>query len=201
MTLVPGARSGDDPGARGTTRVFFALGPHPEALPGLGDLQRRLLPLCRGRRVRPVIRANLHVTLAFSGDRTDEEIEALLAAAPTIELPREPIPARTGRVLGLPGPERPRVVALELESDGAIERLAKNVAACMDAIGCPRDRRPFKPHLTLLRMNSGQLHSASVDPVTVSLTTFGLHASLPGPSGVRYEPLWSAPLSPDLSIR
>ncbi|MDZ7827536.1 MAG: hypothetical protein U5R48_17775 [Gammaproteobacteria bacterium] len=53
MTLVPGARSGDDPGARGTTRVFFALGPDPEALPGLGDLQRRLLPLCRGRRVRP----------------------------------------------------------------------------------------------------------------------------------------------------
>lgn len=201
MTLVPGARSGDDPGARGTTRVFFALGPAPEALPGLGDLQRRLLPLCRGRRVRPVIRANLHVTLAFSGDRTDEEIEALIAAAPTIELPEAPILARTTRLLGLPRPERPRVVALALESDGAIERLAERVGQCMDAIGCPRDTRPFMPHLTLVRMNSGRLHPGSADPVEVPLTTFSLLASHPGPSGVRYEPLWSAELSSAASTR
>jgi 2'-5' RNA ligase len=181
--------------------VFFALGPDPVALPGLGDLQRRLLPLCRGRRVRPVIRANLHVTLAFSGDRTDEEIEALLAAAPTIELPDQPILARTGRVLGFPRPERPRVVALELESDGAIEHLAEQVGACMDAIGCPRDRRPFRAHLTLVRMNSGRLHPGSTDPVPVPLTTLALLASRPGPSGVRYEPLWSADLSSAASMR
>ncbi|MDZ7827535.1 MAG: RNA 2',3'-cyclic phosphodiesterase [Gammaproteobacteria bacterium] len=148
-----------------------------------------------------MIRANLHVTLAFSGDRTDEEVEALLAAAPTIGLPQEAILARTGRVPGLPRPERPRVVALELQSDGAIERLAGQVGQCMDAIGCPRDQRSFMAHLTLVRMNSGRLHPGEIDSVPVPLTTVGLYASQPGPSGVRYEPLWSAELSSAASMR
>ncbi len=193
MTLLPGSGSRDAPAVSRGTRVFFALGPDPDALPGLLERQRDLLLLCRGRRIRTVRPENLHVTLAFLGDRTDEEIAGLITAARNIALPQAPIRARTGDVLALPHPERPRVVALELLSDGTIEHLAVQVAERTEAIG-NRERRPFLAHLTLVRMNGGQLRPGAVEPMLVPLTTFALLASLTEPSGVRYEPLWSAEL-------
>jgi 2'-5' RNA ligase len=144
MVPSPPAARAALPAPPGVARCFVALRPDDAARAALGELALRLaraLP-----RARPVDAENLHLTLAFLGALDLQKapvIAAALRALPALhgswQLDRIGAFAR-GRVLWASGPAEP-----------ALERLAAQVRAALDAQGVAYDRRAFVPHVTLAR--------------------------------------------------
>lgn len=121
-----------------------------ELLPFVRAAQAALPPLPGLRLLRP---DQLHLTLAFIG----EVDQAKGLAARTVV---KSIPAgiggegRIARFLLLPSPKRARVVTLEIEDrEGVFAGVFETVMSGLEAAGVMRrEKRPFRPHLTVARM-------------------------------------------------
>jgi 2'-5' RNA ligase len=97
--------------------------------------------------------ANYHMTLKFLGDveqdRLNEVAEAAVSVAPRIH----PFRLAYGGFGGFPSLSRPRVIFYELEEGhGELAGLAGALEGALERIGFPRERRPFRAHLTLARI-------------------------------------------------
>jgi 2'-5' RNA ligase len=99
-------------------------------------------------RGRAVTRANLHITLAFLGHRSVEELPGILeatrdvaAAAPPIRL--EPVRYRETRSVGM---------LVLSDEGGAATAVAEDLHRRLEALGVyEREQRQWLPHLTVLR--------------------------------------------------
>ena len=103
-----------------------------------------------GARLVPAV--NLHVTVQFLGDLSQQIVEQVAAAL--IEGGGGPVVrVRTGQVVARPSWQRARLVALELHDlDGALSSLARRVEDLTGAmIGGAVSNRPLWPHITLAR--------------------------------------------------
>jgi 2'-5' RNA ligase len=136
-----------------TLRTFIAIELDRALKDDLGRLQERLRSQVAPRSVRWVRPEAMHLTLKFLGDTPLEktkEVEGALALA-TAE-----VPPFTFTVAGLgcfPNTRRPRVVWVGLqEITGALVRLRDAVETHVAPLGFPTERRSFKPHLTLGRV-------------------------------------------------
>jgi 2'-5' RNA ligase len=142
--------------------------------------------------MRRVPQANLHVTLAFLGERAPED--ATTVAALLDELARPVGELAVGGALWLP-PRRPGVLAVALEAGPGLGDLhAGLVAALADAIGFEPERRALRPHVTVARPRRDRsLRATALDPPPPALTFepegLVLYRSHTGPGGARYEPL------------
>lgn len=177
------------------TRAFVAI-PMPE------DAAARLAGLARGLAVgRRVPEENLHLTLSFLGDVTDEGLGELhdtlsgIRAAP-VELRFEG--------LGLFGEDRPRALWAAVAGDPALLALQKQVERAARKAGLSPEARRFVPHVTLVRMkgrreDAGPLArfladrgGASAPPLRA--VAFSLMSSRLRPEGAEYEELARYPL-------
>jgi 2'-5' RNA ligase len=168
-------------------RLFFALLPEPDALAGLVAILDGLSRL-RGRPVRP---PNLHLTLAFIGAADAGMIACLrdraaaVRAAPfELSLDRLGHFPRSG-VLWL-GSSEPQPALLDLVA-------ALNVA--LSPCGYEPERRPYAPHVTLMRKLGRRPRLATPRPVSWRAREFVLMESIPEPGGVSYRSLEAYPLS------
>jgi 2'-5' RNA ligase len=135
-----------------TMRVFFAFDLTQSTKANLNKLIDELRSRDHGDRVRWVRVENLHVTLHFIGNVSPDSVPRLLHAV-SQELVRErPIATQLTALHLFPSEKRPHVIALGLESDESLKRLAEAVKRGVSAVGMPSDKRPFKPHLTLGRI-------------------------------------------------
>ena len=133
-------------------RVFFAFDLPKSIKADLDNLIDELRSRDHGNRVRWVRVENLHVTLHFIGNVSPDSVPRLLHAV-SQELVRErPIATRLTALHLFPSEKRPRVIAMGLESDESLMRLAEAVKRGVSAVGLPSDKRPFKAHLTLGRI-------------------------------------------------
>jgi 2'-5' RNA ligase len=133
--------------------------PLPEALlPAVLDAQRDVAELAG---VRLVTREQLHVTLAFLGEVAPEVSQAVADVVRGLGAVNGGQALLAG-LLPLPSARRARVVALAItDSDGVFERLYSNIWTELERKGIGRrEKRPFRPHLTLARLNP----PASVQP-------------------------------------
>lgn len=104
------------------------------------------------RALRPVPEDSLHVTLAFLGERPEEDLPALGAAVEGCgELPG---PLALGAPLWL-SPRRPHVLTVEVLGDvrDVYRRLLDGLRA---AIGYEPERRELRPHVTVCRVRRGE---------------------------------------------
>lgn len=139
--------------------------------------------------LRPVAPESLHLTLAFLGERTEEEaarVGTLLAGV------ARPVGALAlGPVRWLP-PRRPGVLAVEVDDPtGALRALqADLVAALRSAIGFAPERRPFLAHVTVARVKrSARAPSVAVEAPggePFAATAVTLFQSRPSSQGARY---------------
>lgn len=169
-------------------RVFFALRPDPSSLSQLHRLQQTLP---QSEAWRPVAPSSMHLTLAFLGERADDDIRVLLQAVTAITLP--PMLHRSGGWLWLPTADRPRVLAVAVLADPALESLAETLWQALDAAGWARPERRWLPHVTLARIG-GRLACPSLQPpatATLGWDSLGLFESRLTPQGPCYRPLWS----------
>lgn len=131
------------------TRTFIALELDPEITSHLTQLLLRVAPaLPAFRWVDPT---SIHLTLAFLGELTKEELHRAFKAAEITAQESLPITYNLKKI-GIFGPvDEPRVIWVGLEeSAGRLPRLHKKLQQVLRARGFVGDDR-FTPHLTLGR--------------------------------------------------
>ena len=193
------------------TRAFVALLLDEAMRASVGAEIERLRPLSRA--VAWVPAANLHLTLRFLGERSDEqlgEVEAALVEAAAVTAPF----ALTLHGLGaFPGLERPRILWVGI-ADGALSarEVQARVEAALERRGMPRERQAWHPHLTIGRIFDERAWRREAGlPLRQALAaaarrSFGILAvprialmrSDLSPQGARYRELASAELTPGL---
>lgn len=136
---------------------------------------------------------DLHLTLAFLGNRSSDEIEALLRA---IDEAAAIVPPQ--RVV-LSGPtgyrELARLAMLVFDDDGNGQALWRELNARLaEAVGYePRRAEGWLPHITIARFT----RRPHLDPPLEQLPSFspvslGLFETVPGPRRPRYRPVGKA---------
>ncbi len=177
-------------------RLFVALD-LPEAVRrSLADVIEQLKPKCREARwVRP---ESMHLTLKFIGhaiaDGDAQKLGELRAALSAIHS-NEPIELHFRGIGFFPNERRPRVVWCGIQAAPNLAEIAVKIDRALGALGIPREKRDFVPHLTLARIDpprrvdalaraAAQLQSADFGSARES--EFFLFESKLKPSGAEY---------------
>ncbi len=177
----------------GLERLFVAVPLPPAVLERVQSEQAKLstLGIDGLRLMRP---EQLHVTLAFIGEVDASRREA---ARLVVEGLAGEVGGLTflGGVLPLPSPRRARVIALEIDDpEHVFTRLHDAVMVGLEANGLTRrETRPFRPHLTIARLNpptSVQPRSECVR-AAYPVESVQLYRSELGHDGARYTVLAS----------
>lgn len=177
-------------------RAFLAVDPGETLRAALADLGREV-PVGR-----PVAEENLHLTLAFLGDITGEEAEALHDG-----LAGRLLPGVRLRLAGLELWGGPAVLVIKAEREEGLMRVQEIVAGAARQAGVAPARRRFRPHVTLARFRKGlgpaaeaRLRGFVAARGAVRLPEMGaervvfLRSEL-HPDGVRYEEMAAYPLA------
>lgn len=153
--------------------------------------------------LRRVPAESLHLTLAFLGDRSPEDVERIAGA---MEMVAEiPVLIELGAPVGRPAQGRPRLIALPALNRvcWAVEGVQADLSEILLLKGLYQpDKRPFWPHVTVARVRAegrGSRRPMRVDvpsgpSPTVRTGLFNgvrisLYRSELQPSGARYVPL------------
>jgi 2'-5' RNA ligase len=169
-------------------RSFVALRFGPDAENDIARIQS-MLP--HGRALPP---QNLHLTLAFLDEQTEEALEAV-----AIELDRLQRPALALRFHGI-GVFGTNALGLVCVPDPALDGLQAGVTRALRRAGLRIADRRFRPHLTLRRLPGGQMPPQALlsrDPLGAGPLTaraLTLEASTLRPDGPRYDTLAAWPL-------
>jgi 2'-5' RNA ligase len=138
---------------------------------------------------RPIPEGNLHVTLAFLGNRPETDVELI---RPIVEAEHEAPSLAFGDILTLK-----RVLAAELTGD--LQPLQARVAKSLEAAGVyTPETRPFRPHVTLARLRPRTKPprgiTLTLEPRSFHGEAVTLYASRLHPDGARYEALVTSSL-------
>lgn len=177
------------------TRAFVAI-PMPEEVAARLSRLARGLPV--GRRVRE---ENLHLTLAFLGDVSDDGLEEAHAALAAIRA--APVELRF-EGLGVFGESKPRALYAAVAPAPGLVELQQSVVRAVRRAGIAPEARRFVPHVTLARFRGFDSEAvalaafltahggAGIAPVRV--VAFSLMSSRLRPDGAVYEELALYPL-------
>lgn len=166
----------------GRTRLFFALWPDQRVRESLSALARVAKTDCGGRIMQP---RNLHLTLAFLGDTVEAQRDAAVAAASRVKMsPISLVVDRSGyfRQAGDRG-----VVWVGCGTVPSLFALAASLRAKLREAGVPFDRKPFVPHVTLLRDARAPKVPMDIPPVQWAVRDFALIASTHDAHGPLYR--------------
>ena len=191
-----------------TVRAFVAV----ELPPHVGDTLSglvRFLDAERVRGLRTVAPDAVHLTLKYLGDVQESQTAAIEAALLDAAAGRPALVLKLDQAGVFPQRGAPRVlwVGLAGDTDG-LAALQTRVEEALEALGFPREGRPFHPHLTIGRMRerttaADRVHarqallSAPFEPgQTLPVDALSLMQSILRPAGARYRRLASIPLGP-----
>lgn len=164
-------------------RAFVGL-PLPE--PWIDPLLRAQSRLPGGR---PVPEDDLHLTLAFLDDQTEDKLEAL---HDLLDARRDKAAVLEPLAFAVFGAGRARLVALDLRATPDLSALRDGVRNAVRRAGIDLPRERFRPHVTLLR------YPASAPPegdrLMRALTGLGAPAITPAPAPA--VAMWTSRLTP-----
>ena len=166
-------------------RAFVGV-PVPEGWHGPLVRAQGAIPL--GRRVDP---EDMHVTLAFLGDVSEESLEAAAEALSARRL-RGAALRPAGYAAFAPG--APRAVALDLAPEADLATLRDAVRSASREAGIDLRRERFRPHVTLLRLGAREGRSAAA-VLPGALAALGMPEMAPARAGA--VTLWSSTLTPE----
>jgi len=143
-----------------TLRAFLAI-PLPDTIVDTArHLQKDLA------RALPEVRwtnpDSLHLTLRFFPALPEETLEKIGRIMLSVGRLFPPFPIRVAGLGTFPAPERARVFWLGIEGGTALRQLHGAFDEQFEAIGIPREDRPFTPHLTLGRRRQGMAVPRSI---------------------------------------
>jgi len=191
-------------------RIFLAL-EIPDAVRGaMADAQRSLrrhgdLP------AQWTHADDAHLTLLFFGNVVATHLPAIIAATAPVTARHSPFLLRLGTIGAFPSLEAPRVVWLGIAGQtDALTALQGELAAVMAGVaGVVADRKAFRPHLTLARIDARRdrpgvsavvealAHPLTVPPLAWDVPRVVLVRTMPGGGqrSTRYTVLHAFPLA------
>ena len=171
-----------------TRRLFFALWPSDQTQQSIVDTISSLSLKTKGRITQT---ANLHITLHFVGQVTEEVKDCLHTAAQSVDLPG--FGFKLDRLGYFP---RSKVMWMGAqESSDEFVQLYEKLGTAITACGYQLEARAYAPHLTLMRKCS-KPDFATVDfSIPWQVKEFVLVESISVEHGVRYQVIEKYPLS------
>lgn len=132
-------------------RSFVAIELPDEIRHALTRIQKQLRQDVTG--VRWADPGSIHLTLKFLGSIAAEQIQPIAAAAIRVVQGEPPLTLGLGGLGAFPNARRPRVIWLGIEGDVArLGQLQARLEEAIEPLGFPREKRAFRPHLTLGRV-------------------------------------------------
>lgn len=186
-----------------TLRAFIAIKLPQNIIASIDQVQNNLKSY--GLKLRWVRPENIHLTLKFLGDISKSEIEKVSQALfDTAD--KHPLITLMVKGLGVfPSIKRPRVIWVGISGQtDQLVRLQKDIDTKLKNIGFPKEKRPFKGHLTLARakenINSKKIFDAikqfgKFESETFVAKNIILFKSELKSTGAVYSTLRSAPLA------
>ena len=96
---------------------------------------------------------NIHITLKFLGEISEDSIEELMPAIEEAAQGIQPFKLEVREVGAFPNLERVQVLWVGVKGElEKITQLQKNIELTTEQLGFPRESRAFSPHLTLGRV-------------------------------------------------
>ncbi len=188
-----------------TIRSFLALNIDLHSVRSIDSEQRILRDKCEeaGITVKWVPPQNMHLTMRFLGEITEPMIRALKNTVEQVTRSFPPFEMETSGLGVFPDTRNPRVIWAGVHSDGAhLERLYTALSRVLEETGFKTENRPFKSHVTIGRIKSGDAAAVIGCLEESDKVVFGrskirdlvcyrsaLHAV-----GADYHLLWSLPL-------
>ncbi|MBA2287211.1 MAG: RNA 2',3'-cyclic phosphodiesterase [Ktedonobacteraceae bacterium] len=135
------------------TRTFIALDLHTSLQRFLGEVIRQ------GSAVLPAVSwvnpTSIHLTLAFLGELSDEQLAQARQATEAASEQISPFEYRLSRLGTFGSPRQPRVIWMGLgEPSARLVQLHRALQRELELRGFEVDRRPLAAHLTLARIKS-----------------------------------------------
>jgi 2'-5' RNA ligase len=199
-----------------TIRVFIAVPLPPDVIERLKPPVDELRAVCRTAGLdagwsRP---EGWHLTLKFLGPVASDRIDPLLERLPGCTVRHDAFSIHLTGFGAFPSARRPRVLWIGLETDdgaASLAALAREIDEVTAPLGHPPEERPFSPHLTVARLNSGGKPPRAVPELTrwldghradrlaaVRVDRVALMRSDPRPGGPVYTPVGFFPLGEEI---
>jgi 2'-5' RNA ligase len=139
-------------------RVFIAVELPEKIRSALGAAQRDMQLLSDNARWVPP--ESIHITLRFIGEIPDRRIEDIDSAL--TGLTWKPFTIKVRGVGFFPGTRSPRVFWAGLEAP-TMEGLAEQLDTRMERLGFEREKRAFRPHITLARARETRMDASLIE--------------------------------------
>jgi RNA 2',3'-cyclic 3'-phosphodiesterase len=138
-------------------RLFIAVELPDDIRRQLADIQQALRPVTDSARwVSP---ESIHITLKFLGEVPEKQLDNLDTAL--IGLSWKPFTVTLRGVGFFPGNRSPRVFWAGLEAP-TMQGLAEELDSRMERLGFEKEKRAFRPHITLARARDTRIDSTLV---------------------------------------
>jgi 2'-5' RNA ligase len=180
-------------------RLFVAVPAPPVVRAAASSVIERLRGSEEVRWVAPEL---LHLTLKFLGSTPSEKVEGISAALTEKANRFSRFMVELGDAGAFPNLRRPQTIWMGVGGDvRALERLAEAVEQALVPLGFPREKRGFRPHLTIGRVKSsrglpelarrllGSAARAELESVPWPVEEIHLVQSVLKPSGPEYTPV------------
>ena len=182
-----------------TVRTFIALELSDGLKEGILTLNEELRK--RGVRAGWARRPALHLTLKFLGDVEESELPEVVAAVRRASSRVSSFSFDTRSLGAFPSPARPRVLWVGIEPAEGLLALHGELEGELEELGFERERRRFRPHITLGRIRDPRAESVQdvlddlVAPAErVVVTEVRVMRSTLRPGGALHELVESVPL-------
>ena len=177
-------------------RTFLAIPLDTATLSAIETIQQQLRPDLP--EVRWTHRENLHLTLHFFGDITEESLEKASKIVVSVGSLFAPFPLTQTGIGAFPSNDHVRVVWLGVKS-AKLEELYSTLQEGFYAAGFPIEQRPFRPHITIgrSRQSTGRILSQQQIKVAGSMRVNDLILleSRLQPTGVNHYPRYRVRLA------
>ena len=184
-------------------RAFIAVDVPPEVKNHLRAVSAALGSLDLDARLAPV--SSIHLTLRFLGDVEESRIPGIGDAIRRCARRAPPFSLEVRNLGAFPSRKRPRIVWAGVAGDGGLERLHRLLELELHELGFDRERKKFRPHLTLLRLKSSrnlkrlssylETEGQGMGPVSFLVRRIHLYESRLSSRGARHEKLVTAKLA------
>ena len=138
----------------GLIRSFIAIPLPADVHHSLENFSRKMGLVDRSNGLRPVKPENIHITLKFLGDITQQQVKDLSACLDQSVDALVPFNVEIRGVGAFPGRQKsPRVIWVGASPSAPLQQVYKTIDSATQRIGFPSENRPFSPHLTLARVS------------------------------------------------
>ena len=148
--------------------------------------------------------AQMHLTIAFLGERPETIVPPLTSGLDAITVTSPPLSLAVQGIGAFPTWRHARIVWIGVEQSPPLMGLAEAIARTCRDLGMPGEDRPFHPHITLARLDDrvSSHHTRELERVARDVTdrtvatvdSVDLMASTLGPGAAKHEVVHRATL-------